>query len=159
MAQWARRHGLNVRVTALDLVPEIAAIARQNARPYPEIDVRCADVFDLRARGETFDFVTASLFLHHVPSPRLVEILQLFDALANRGLLISDLIRTRPSLWAVTALSLLAGNHVVRHDAPLSVRRAFTVEELQDLAARAGLPYLRAGRAPWFHVTLAGEKS
>jgi 2-polyprenyl-3-methyl-5-hydroxy-6-metoxy-1,4-benzoquinol methylase len=158
IVRWARAHRRRVRVVALDLVPEIAALARANAAAYPEIEVRCADAFSLRASGETFDYVTASLFLHHIPSPRIDDVLHLFDALSRRGVIVSDLSRSAASYWAVSALAFLAGNHVVRHDAPLSVRRSFTPAELAHFAARAGLPYLRAAAAPWFRLTLAGEK-
>jgi 2-polyprenyl-3-methyl-5-hydroxy-6-metoxy-1,4-benzoquinol methylase len=159
IARWARRTGRRVNVLAVDLVPEIAAIARENAREYPEIEVRCGDAFDLRAAGATFDFVTASLFLHHVPTPRITDMLRLFDALARRGIVVSDLSRSGPSFWAVKALSLLTGNHVVRHDGPLSVQRSFTRSELRDFARQAGLHYLHAEPAPWFRLALSGEKS
>jgi len=158
IAQWARRAGRRVKIVALDLMPEIAGIARANAREFPEIEVRCQDVFALRETGESFDYVTASLFLHHIPTPRIREILRLFDQIARRGVIVSDLARNAASYWAVKSLALLTGNHVVRHDAPLSVQRAFTREELQDFADRAGLSYLRAQEAPWFRLSLAGEK-
>lgn len=159
IARWGRAQKRRVRIVALDLMPEIADIARDNARAFPEIDIRCQDVFKLRAAGETFDYVTASLFLHHIPNERVVEILQLFDALARRGLIVSDLARSPVSYWAVKTLAMAAGNHVVRHDAPLSVQRAFTTEELQGFAERAGLRYLRVDKAAWFRLTLAGERS
>lgn len=158
IARWARAHHRCVRIVAIDLVPEIADIARARVAAYPEIEIRCADVFSLRASGETFDYVTASLFLHHVPSPRIDQVLRLFDALSRRGVIVSDLFRRAASYWAVTALAFLAGNQVVRHDAPLSVRRSFTPAELDRFAERAGLFYLRAAPAPWFRLTLAGEK-
>lgn len=158
IARWARASGRRVKITALDLMPEIADIARTNARPFPEIEIRSQDVFDLHAAGESFDYVTASLFLHHVPGPRILEILKLFDALASRGVIVSDLARSLLSYWAVKTVSLVAGNHVVRHDGPLSVQRAFTIDELRSFAGQAGLGYLRAERAPWFRLTLAGEK-
>ena len=158
VARWARQAGRRVKIVALDLMPEIAGIARANAREFPEVDVRCQDVFALRDAGETFDYVTASLFLHHVPTPRIREILGLFDQMARRGVIVSDLARNTASYWAVKSLALLTGNHVVRHDAPLSVQRAFTREELQTFADNAGLTYLRAHEAPWFRLSLAGEK-
>ena len=158
IARWARSQNRRVMIVALDLMPEIAEIARANARAFPEVDIRCQDVFALRDAGETFDYVTASLFLHHVPTPRVLDILRLFDGMARRGVIVSDLARNAASYWAVKSLAMVTGNHVVRHDAPLSVQRAFTREELDAFAGAAGLPYLRASDAPWFRLTLAGEK-
>jgi hypothetical protein len=78
--------------------------------------------------------------------------------LAKRGIIISDLRRGRAGYWAVKLLSDAVGNAVVRHDAPLSVRRAFRAEELETLARQAGLSYLSARPQPWFRISLAGEK-
>lgn len=158
IARWARASQHRVRIIALDLVADIAAIARSNTRGFPEIEIACGDVFELGAGGRRFDYVTASLFLHHVPAERIDNVLRLFDSMAVRGVIVSDLARNAASFWAVKALSLVAGNHVVRHDGPLSVQRAFTIAELRSFADRAKLSYLRAEAAPWFRLLLAGEK-
>ena len=157
IALWARRRGLPVHITALELMPHIADIARKNTREFPEVLVRQEDFLRLPP-GETFDYVTASLFLHHMPDESLVPVLRAFDRLARRGVIVSDLLRSLPAYWSVKTLSRLAGNRVVRHDGPVSVRRAFTTAELQELAGQAGLHYLKARRHPWFRLSLAGEK-
>ena len=108
---------------------------------------------------ETYDYVTASLFLHHVPPEKQIEILKLFDRIARRGILVSDLNRSFSGWISVGAASFLFGNHITRHDGPLSVRRAFTVAELGEMANAAGLSYLKAEREPWFRVSLTGEKN
>lgn len=158
MAAWAAEHQWNVRITAIDIVPEIVALARAKTQGWPQIIVEQTDLADLKTTGRMFDYVTASLFLHHMPSESLVLVLKTFDALSRRGFIISDLERSLPSYWSVRILSELIGNDIVRHDGPLSVRRAFTLPELDLLARDAGLPYLKAQREPWFRVSLAGEK-
>jgi 2-polyprenyl-3-methyl-5-hydroxy-6-metoxy-1,4-benzoquinol methylase len=155
---WARRRRIPVRVTAIDSAPHIAAAARVAVRDVPEITVEQRDLFELAAAGRRFDVVTASLFLHHVPPERTPEALEAIDRLAVRGVVISDLLRS-PLTWAaVGALAWVTGNRIVRHDAPLSVRRAFTVHELGRLATAAGFLHLRARREGRFRVSLAGQK-
>ena len=158
IVRWARRTGRSVAATAIDLVPEIAAVAAEKTRPYPEITVRAADVTEIARSGETFDYVTASLLLHHIPPAKGIEILRTLDAVAVRGLVISDLRRTYAGLLGVSALCYAIGNRVVRHDGPLSVRRAFRAPELAALAHQAGLPYLTARNERFFRVSLSGEK-
>jgi 2-polyprenyl-3-methyl-5-hydroxy-6-metoxy-1,4-benzoquinol methylase len=155
---WARRHHFKLKVTALDSIPTIAEIARERVGRNPDIEVVIGDLFEMARGEERFDYVTASLFLHHVKPDETVEALRACDRLAVRGLVISDLRRSWPSLVAVTSVSLLTGNFVVRHDAPLSVRRAFRVHELREIASSAGLPYVVASDEPCFRVSLAGEK-
>lgn len=154
LARWDRRF----QITALDSDPIIARIARRNAEKYPAIQVIEDDFFSFVERGMRFDYVIASLFLHHMPDNMLVKTLQACDALAVRGILITDLLRSRAAFWAVRVATSLLANRVCRYDGPLSVRRAFTLDELSDLAARAGLDYLASRKHPFFRVSLAGEK-
>lgn len=158
IARWARAQGFKVHVTAIDLIEEAAQVARENARGVNDVSIQRRDLFDINPAQERFDYVIASLLLHHIPPAQSVRLLKTFDALATRGVLISDLYRSSMSYAAVTAISYLIGNAVVRHDGPLSVRRAFRVEELSSLAEEAGLPYLMARLEPWFRVSLSGEK-
>jgi 2-polyprenyl-3-methyl-5-hydroxy-6-metoxy-1,4-benzoquinol methylase len=157
-ARWARRRDFHIKITAVDLMPDIAEIARENARGFPEIKIVDGNAFELESGEDRWDYVTASLFLHHVPPAENVRALKKLDALARKGLFVSDLERSLPSYMAVGALSRIAGNAVVRHDGPLSVRRAFTFGELNALAQEAGLPHLRARKEMWFRLSLAGEK-
>jgi SAM-dependent methyltransferase len=158
IVSWAKRRGAAVRVTAIDMAPDIADAARARARDVPQITVEQATLDEVAASGRRFDYVTASLFLHHVPGDRLAAALLTIDRLAVRGVVIGDLVRTAAGLVAVGVLSAVAGNAIVRHDGPLSVRRAFTVLELSRLAADLDLRYLRAQREGAFRLSLAGEK-
>jgi 2-polyprenyl-3-methyl-5-hydroxy-6-metoxy-1,4-benzoquinol methylase len=158
MVRWARDRGVRLAVTGLDLVKAITDIARERVKRYPEIAIVTGDLFELAATSVRFDYVTASLFLHHVEPARTLEALRGLSLLARRGLIISDLQRTRASYVAVTAAGLALGNAIVRHDAPASVRRAFRRSELAQLARQAGLDYLAAREEPWFRLSLAGEK-
>jgi 2-polyprenyl-3-methyl-5-hydroxy-6-metoxy-1,4-benzoquinol methylase len=158
IAAWAGRRHLRVRVTGLELVPSIAAIARARLREYTEITIVDGNLFDLAASGARFDYVTACLLLHHVDPRETGRAIGALDRLAERGVVVSDLRRTWPGYLAVGAVSWLFGNAVVRHDGPLSVRRAFRVPELAELAREAGLTYLSARDEPYFRVSLSGEK-
>jgi 2-polyprenyl-3-methyl-5-hydroxy-6-metoxy-1,4-benzoquinol methylase len=157
LVKWGRRNGFRISVTALEKMPLIAGIARERTAGLPEITISREDVFAF-APERPFDYVIASLFLHHIPPAERTRMLQRLDALCVRGMILSDLHRTVPAYAAVALLSRLIGNDVVRHDGPLSVRRAFRLRELNDLAAGGGLPYLRARHHAWFRLSLAGEK-
>ena len=73
---------------------------------------------------------------------------------ARRGIVVNDLLRGRGAWLGAWLLSHLATrNRYTRNDAPLSVRRAYTVGELTSLIAAAGLRVesstaRRAARAP-----------
>lgn len=155
---WARSVGADVSVTAIDSAPDVAAAASERARGVRGLSIERASLADLAASGRRFDYVTASLFLHHVPPERTAEALASLDRLATRGVVVSDLKRSWLALAGVGLLAYAAGNAVVRHDGPLSVRRAFTVDELRGLASACGLAYLAARSEGPFRVSLSGEK-
>ena len=158
LVAWAKRRDIPVRITAIDMAPDIAAVARARVANAAEIAVEQATLAKVAASGRRFDYVTASLFLHHVPPPDLREALLAIDRVAVRGVVLGDLVRSAAGFLAVGFLSAIAGNTIVRHDGPLSVRRAFTVEELSSVVTDVGLPYLRARREGPFRLSLAGEK-
>lgn len=158
IVRWAQRHDIDVRITGIDSTPEIARLATANARRCPQIEIIRQDLASFAESGRRFDVVLASLFLHHIPDRSLIEVLRICDRLALRAVLFSDLRRSRSGYWATAALTRLVGNRVVQNDGPLSVRRAFTADELEQWAHQAGLPYLRARRHAFFRLGLAGEK-
>jgi len=159
MVRWAARRGLEIEVTGLDVTEATARRARARTARLGAITIVTDDLFTFAAQGVAFDYVSANLFLHHVEIERTAAALVACDRLARLGVVICDLRRSWPALAAVGALSHLLGNHIVRHDGPLSVRRAFTVPELSALAGDAGLPYLCARKEPWFRVSLAGARA
>ncbi len=158
LVAWGKPRGISLRVTAIDMAEDITAVARERVRHVPEIAVEQATLADVAASGRRFDYVTASLFLHHVPDPLLRATLQAMDQVARRGIVIGDLVRSAAGFLAVGFLSAVAGNAIVRHDGPLSVRRAFTVAELSRLALECRLDYLSARCEGPFRVSLAGAK-
>jgi hypothetical protein len=71
-------------------------------------------------------------------------------ATARLGVVINDLLRSRLTLAMVwLATRLFTRHRFARHDGPLSVRRAYSPDELRALATRAGLARLDVRRHPW----------
>lgn len=77
--------------------------------------------------------------------------------MATVGVVINDLLRSWFNLAGCRFLSRFrfAGNPLLLHDAPLSVRRAYTPRELNALAARAGMVPARPYRLPLHRRALA----
>ena len=155
---WANSRSYRVSITGIDKAPEIADFARKKVREIGDITIVHADVFDWAAAGHSYDYVIGSLFLHHIPDVQIPGMLRCWDRMARRGLIVSDLVR---SPWAYAGVSLLlwiAGNPIVQNDGPLSVRRAFSRDDLERYRNLAVLPYLEVRHHLGFRWTLAGEK-
>lgn len=99
--------------------------------------IRCDALRDPLPRGH--DIVMCHLFLHHLDDSDIVRLLRSMRESARRGVIISDLRRTRRGYaLALLASRLLTRSRVVHTDALLSVRGALTGAELADLSSRAG---------------------
>lgn len=149
IAAWARRRGLAVRLAGVDLNPWSARAAEAATSPGLPVRYHVGDVFDW-PDGEPVDVVISSLFAHHLPDRELVRFLRWMDGRARAGWFVNDLHRHALPYGVVRAAAgLLPVNRMVRHDAPLSVARAFTRQDWEGLIARGGLDPERV-RVEWF---------
>jgi 2-polyprenyl-3-methyl-5-hydroxy-6-metoxy-1,4-benzoquinol methylase len=138
--------GLELEVTACDVSPVALEFARTRAESRGA-DVRffLHDATESELPGE-FDLVTSSLFLHHLGNAEATEVLANFGR-AGRNVLVQDLRRTTLGyLLAMGSLRVLTGSNVVRVDGPRSVRAAFSLPEVRELAHAAGLTGARINR-------------
>ena len=135
----ARRRGRAIRVVAVDRDPVTLAYARRESAGFIEIETLEADAFALPFPPASFDVVTASMFLHHFTHGDAVRLLAGFRSIAKRAVLINDL-RRHVVPWAFIGLAARATRRhaMFVHDAPLSVLRGFTDEELRAVAREAG---------------------
>lgn len=135
--------GRRLRVTGIDNRPEVlvAAVARQpRLGMTPQLELHVGDGRALPFPDRSFDIAHASLLLHHLEPTAAVALLREMSRVARRGIVVNDLRRSRVAWLAAWLLSHVATrNRYTRHDAPLSVRRAYTVAELTSLIAAAGL--------------------
>lgn len=128
-----------VRVLGVDSSPRAVERARRAASA-AGADV-AFEVRDVVADGcPDCDVAVSSLFLHHLDDPVAAGLLGSMAAAARRGVVVSDLVRSRLGLGlAVVGTTLLSSSRVARVDGPLSVRAARTLAEYRALASASGL--------------------
>ena len=91
--------------------------------------------------------VVCSLFLHHLDERDAIPSLRRMTAAARHMVLVNDLVRSRGILMLVAAAArLCTRSPVVWIDASRSVRAAFTVGEMRQLAHAAGMHDFRLAR-------------
>jgi SAM-dependent methyltransferase len=139
IAAWAQRGGVGLDLVGIDRNPQ-AAIAAARATPsgHP-IRYLTADVFELPDELRP-DLVINSLFAHHLDDAQLVRFLCWMESRARLGWLINDLHRhVLAYRVARRAPGLLRMSPLVRHDAAISVARAFEMRDWQRLFQDAAL--------------------
>ena len=152
--RWAARRAVPVRIVAVDRHPTTARLAQEMTAAFPAIRVLRADARTLPFPDGAFDVCLCNLALHHLTRDEDLALLRRLHRLARIGFLAVDLLRSQTGYAAVWLLTRFSQSPLIRHDGPLSVRRALSWEEYRRLAAEAGIPGLRAVRLPLFRVAL-----
>lgn len=159
VVRYARRRGIPIKITAIDINRKMIRFAREEARSFPEIRFVQCDVLNMPFRPESFDVVINSLSLHHFSREHAVVMLESFSRLARRGVIINDLHRSRVAYVSIYILTrLLTQNRLTRYDAPVSVMNAFTPAEMQALAQEAGWERFEVHRHFPYRIALVENK-
>jgi SAM-dependent methyltransferase len=159
LIEWGRSQGIELHITAVDLNPMAVAFARECTEAYPEITVVQANALTLDYPDNSFDVVISSLFLHHLENEQGVRLLQEMARLCRKGLVLLDLERHLVSYIGLKALGKLFGKgRVFQHDAPLSVHRAYNIEELKIICSQSGVQDLKIIQKHPFRLVLLWEK-
>ncbi len=151
LARRARRRGLSIQIDGGDVSPIAVEYAARSAAS-AGVPVR---FFRLDALNdplpEDYNVVTCSLFLHHLAEEQAIRLLGKMAGASRSRVLVNDLLRSPVGYSLARAgCRLLSRSPVVHHDGPASVRSAFRLDEVRDLARRAGLERTRIDRRwPW----------
>ena len=97
-----------------------------------------ADGFVLPFPEQSFDVVMCNLFFHHFSGERARAFLRSLAGVASRAVLVNDLERHLLPYLFIRIGYPFARSRLTQHDAPASVRQAYTRDELAELAAGAG---------------------
>ncbi len=124
----------------VDLNPDVLLIAWRASAYQPLVEIVEGDARALPFEDGAFDVAHCSLLVHHLEPAEVVRALRELNRVTRRGVVINDL---RRGIWpfCATWASVMAFGRirVTRNDRLLSVRRAYTLAELDRLLADAGL--------------------
>jgi ubiquinone/menaquinone biosynthesis C-methylase UbiE len=136
--------GIGLQVTLLDRV--------RSHLPQNEVRAVLGDAVHLPFKDDAFDVVSCSLFAHHFEPETLSLLAKEALRVSKRAVLINDLIRSRVHLAMVYLGLPLFHSRITWHDAPASVRRAYTREEMKSMLAKLPAKRLEITRHYFFRM-------
>jgi SAM-dependent methyltransferase len=162
LVQLAQSRNIDLRVLALDNNVRHLQVAREDLSQQPlaeNVHLLQADAFRLPLRDNAVDIVVSSLFLHHFRPPQIVQLLREFNRVSRTGWAMNDLVRHYvPLVFFRLTKPLFACSYITRHDGEASLRRGYTIGEMQRIVCEG--PELRAVVREHFpyRMSIVGEK-
>ena len=136
IARWARSRGIAVRLTGIDLNPYAARAAEESTPKELGITWVTGDAM-LYQPKKPVDIVVSSLMAHHLEDDEIVTLLRWMETTVQMGWFINDLERSKRSS---RMFGWVRWHWLVRHDGPVSFRRAFLKQDWVRLLASAQVP-------------------
>ena len=152
VSRWACRHDIPVHFTCLEMAENAVDIARRELAQAgnPAVRLLQEDAFTHQP-AEPYDCAVASMCFHHFSDTQILALMQRLRGFVLNSVLINDLRRSR--LASLAAGLLLTGAPAgVRHDALLSIRRGFKLNELSTLIQDLDNVTVSVERARWFRI-------
>jgi SAM-dependent methyltransferase len=145
IARWAERRNIGVQLTGIDLNPHAARAALEFTPK--ELDITWVTQDALAYRPERpIDIVVSALLTHHLEDEEIVRLLRWMEATAKVGWFINDLERAQ---WPARLFGWMPWHRMVRHDGPVSFRRAFRKEDWVRSLRAADIPQDAATVEHW----------
>ena len=126
-ARQLRKKNIRLELTVLD---------RATSHLQPGNHSVVGNALALPFRDSSFDLVASSLFVHHLEPAEVRQFVNEALRVTRLAVLINDIRRHPLHLGLVYAGMPLYRSPLTRHDAPVSIRRAYTPEELRGLLAQ-----------------------
>lgn len=153
-----RSLNLKFCITAVDNNPTVLQVSRERTRPYPEITIQSGDLTNLTYTPSAFDIVICSLALHHFSREDAVGIIKSMNDFGRIGFIVSELNRSwAAALAAKLYTRLTTNNPMTLFDSYTSVLRAFTPDELMEMAIEADVRNIAIRTHPLFRLLLIGK--
>jgi 2-polyprenyl-3-methyl-5-hydroxy-6-metoxy-1,4-benzoquinol methylase len=140
IARLSDKVGKKMTLIGIDANPNIIDFAKKHSTDFNNIQFEVANIFSDEFKNRKFDIVLCTLFLHHFSAEELVCIFVSLKKQAIKGVVINDIHRHPLAYYSIKWLTqLFSKSAMVKFDAPLSVLRAFTKNELKTILHQAGI--------------------
>lgn len=140
--KFLRKNGLRGSLTGIDANPNITQFAEDHTSDEDQITYEAINIFSEEFRHKKFDIILGTLFFHHFTNDELINFFRQLHNQVAIGIVINDIHRHWFAYHSIKLLTrFFSKSTMVKHDAPLSVMRAFKRSELESIVQRAGFEH------------------
>jgi ubiquinone/menaquinone biosynthesis C-methylase UbiE len=149
------------RITLLDRSVQHLPSSADWSPELPAAERITGDALAIPLPDHSVDIVACCLFLHHLDEEQTRVFLMEALRVARIAVVVNDLERSRLHYLLARLASLVDPSRISRHDGPVSVRQAYTADELRRLLRHTGCKFelprgflFRIGAVVWKGATL-----
>lgn len=140
IAEWGKKENIELDLYGIDANAFTVDYAEKLSTSQTNITYLQKNIFAEDCSLEGFDIVICSLFLHHFEEDELLMFFQKCKDSKVKTLLINDLQRHwMPYYLFKLICSTLRASHMTREDGLLSIRKAFTKTDFEQLLQKSGI--------------------
>ena len=140
ISKLAHKENRKVKLVGVDANPHIINYARAHSINFPAITFETNNVFSKNFQDQKFDFVLATLFMHHFSEAELITLFASLRKQVSSAIIINDIHRHSLAYYSIKWITqIFSRSSMVKFDAPLSVLRAFKKTELGEVMKKAGI--------------------
>ena len=134
------KRNIEAELTGFDANENVVNYAIAHTPESCRIQYEAVNIFSDQFKARRFDIVTGTLFFHHFNNDQLSAFFQSLRNQVSVGIVINDIHRHWFAYHAIKILTrIFSRSPMVKHDAPVSVLRAFKKADLLEILQRAGL--------------------
>lgn len=135
---WMVNKNLNFDLVGIDGNAFAIDCARTMSSDYPCIKYQLMDILNLMNSANQYDLVILNNLCHHFNDSDIAEILKYLYKHTKMAIIINDIHRHPLAYFGIKFLTkILNFSYVTKHDAPLSVLRAFQKNDLINILKSA----------------------
>ena len=141
MANWASNEKVDLQFIGVDANPNTIEFAKNRLADLKNVDFLIKNVFEAGFLEKKADIITCTLFTHHFTDEELRNLLKSLINQAKLGVVINDLHRHKVAYYSIKFLTrLFSKSKMVKHDGPLSVLRAFSRTDWEEIFRNISVP-------------------
>lgn len=146
-----------VRLMGIDANPNIVEYAKSKSDRY-DLSIECKNVLEKADVFEKADIVLSTLFFHHFNESQITDIVSNFGKDGTQ-FLINDLQRSTLAVFLFRLISVPFGlSRMAKNDGVISIKRAFTKKELEELFGSMNVSDLKISWQWAFRYQIAFKK-
>lgn len=136
---WSKKKNIKLSITGIDIKRECIDFAKSRKNLPDHAKWINSDYSKVNFTAKP-DIIFSSLFCHHFSDEQLIFQFKWMMQNCNVGFFVNDLHRNFLAYYSINFLtSIFSKSYLVKNDAPLSVARGFSKNELIDLCKRASV--------------------